>query len=102
MDVSGWLRPWLTLLERLGFAVTVDDLRAAGLLEVVTNAIADCPVSLSDVCGRGRAKHVSRARWSAWTALHERGLTYNAIANLWGVRPTSVKYGVTKFHAMCD
>jgi len=61
-----------------------------GLLGAVEKVARRHHVTMGELLGRRRFKHIVAARHSAWRELRAKGLSYPAIGELWGVDHTTV------------
>jgi chromosomal replication initiation ATPase DnaA len=67
-----------------------------GLLGAVEKLARKHHVTMGEVLGRQRFRHIVAARHAAWRELRAKGLSYPAIAWLWGVDHTTVLAACTK------
>lgn len=66
-------------------------LRERGQLDALKQLAMARGVTLLEMCGPCKAKHVIEARWAFWQYLHETiGWSGYAIAKVWGVDHTTV------------
>lgn len=73
-----------------------EELRARGLLQLLTWKVQKYGIKLEDAYSKKRTKGVYEARLACWRMLAKRGWSHLEISKLWGMNHTSIAHGLKK------
>ena len=79
----------------IGAEAVAQRLRDRGLLHHARSLADDCHVTLDEMLGRSRLRHIAEARRLWWVALRARGFSYPAIGSMVGRDHSTVQQVVT-------